>query len=266
MGAVQPEKRACTSSADNDCDGRPDNTIDSVCQCANGTSQVCQSHPGNDGKGPCHAGSQNCAIAADGSSSAWGTCTGSVGPAANDTCDQGNDANCNGSPNEVCACINTTTQPCVACGTQTCASGAWGTCAGQPTFAIGELRYPMPNSPGLGLPNPAEYDTSTAGTVVDKVTGLTWQQPISSSTFLQSAASTYCAGLGVGWRLPSLIELVTIVEYTRSPSVDAVAFPGTPSAPFVTSTSAGGPWFVDFQMGKPYLDTTGMGARVRCVR
>jgi hypothetical protein len=31
--------------------------------------------------------------------------------------------------------------------------------------------WPAPNSPGLGLPNAQDYDVSTAGVVVDKVTG-----------------------------------------------------------------------------------------------
>src|SRR5438876_9048590 len=94
-GAVFAAARDCTSTLDNDCDGHPDNTTDAVCACASGT-QACGQHPGQDGKGRCKAGSQTCVVAADKKSSAWGTCSGSVGPASADGCDATNDDNCNG--------------------------------------------------------------------------------------------------------------------------------------------------------------------------
>jgi hypothetical protein len=126
MGAVNKGARDCTSANDNDCDGKPDNTIDLVCTCASGTSQACGAHPGADGKGPCKAGTQACVISADKTTSAWGACSGSVGPAGADTCASGNDDNCNGTPNESCACINkVTTRSCGYCndGKQTCTDG-----------------------------------------------------------------------------------------------------------------------------------------------
>jgi hypothetical protein len=130
-GSVGPGSRNCTSAADNDCDGKADNTIDTVCQCASG-SRACNTHPGKDGKGPCKAGSQSCQIAPDFKTSVWSACSGDVGPAASDTCDPGNDANCSGTANDGCACVNGTTRHCGNCGTQSCASGAWGaTCSTQ---------------------------------------------------------------------------------------------------------------------------------------
>jgi hypothetical protein len=36
-----PEPRDCTSELDNDCDGRPDNTVDDTCRCVMGTSEPC---------------------------------------------------------------------------------------------------------------------------------------------------------------------------------------------------------------------------------
>lgn len=98
--------RDCTSSADNDCDGKPDSMLDGVCQCAPGQQQTCGAHPGYDGKGACKAGTQKCEISADRTSSRYGACVGSVGPAAADSCAvQGNDANCNGVPNQGCSCV-----------------------------------------------------------------------------------------------------------------------------------------------------------------
>jgi hypothetical protein len=37
QGAVFPAPRNCASAQDNDCDGRPDNTLDNVCECSQGT-------------------------------------------------------------------------------------------------------------------------------------------------------------------------------------------------------------------------------------
>jgi hypothetical protein len=138
VGAVQAVARDCTSPADNDCDGAPDNTVDAVCGCSSGATRVCNAHAGKDGNGPCKAGSQSCVVAADKKSSAWGACTGAVGPAAADTCDATNDNNCNGIPHDSCTCVNGTTRACGPSatgickpGTQTCVNATWGTsCTG----------------------------------------------------------------------------------------------------------------------------------------
>ncbi len=93
-GAQQPLPRDCTSSMDNDCDGVPDNTMDAVCQCEPiGGTAACQGHQ-QDGTGVCHAGSQTCTAAANNTSSAYGACSGSVGPSP-EICD-GLDNDCNG--------------------------------------------------------------------------------------------------------------------------------------------------------------------------
>jgi hypothetical protein len=141
VGAVSAAARDCTSAADNNCDGMPDNTIDAVCACPSGGTQACGQHPNKDGNGPCKAGSQTCVVAADKKSSAWGTCTGSVGPAPADTCGLTDDQNCNGIPHDSCACTNGDVQPCgpPAIGickpsTHVCAGGTWPTtCPGAVT-------------------------------------------------------------------------------------------------------------------------------------
>ena len=43
--------------------------------------------------------------------------------------------------------------------------------------------WPMPNAHVAGLPNPHDYDMSTAGVVADRITGLRWQRHL-SNTFL----------------------------------------------------------------------------------
>jgi hypothetical protein len=138
VGAVFSASRNCSSNQDNDCDGRPDNTVDNVCTCLVGSSQACGTHPGRDGNGQCQAGSQRCEARSNNTTSTFGNCTGSVGPALQDTCASGNDGNCNGVLNEGCACVNGQTRACgpdtdvglCQRGTQTCVNGFFGSCQG----------------------------------------------------------------------------------------------------------------------------------------
>lgn len=84
----------------------------------------------------------------------------------------------------------------------------------------------MPNPAVTGLPHPASYDTtSIAGVVIDKVTGLMWQ-----GSYELSALAANCARLSLGgyhdWRVPTEIELYSLVDYThQNPVIDTVAFP-----------------------------------------
>jgi hypothetical protein len=78
--------------------------------------------------------------------------------------------------------------------------------------------------------------------VTDSVTGLYWQRTPPSQTYSQIGAETYCQSLslgafGSGWRLPTIMELVSIVDYSRySPAIDQNAFPGTVSGIFWSSS------------------------------
>jgi hypothetical protein len=123
-----------------------------------------------------------------------------------------------------------------------------------------------------------------SGVVTDTVTGLTWQQIPPGSGYPWSgaggpgSAQAYCQSLHLGgftsgWRLPSVKELVSIVDvYQGSPAVDPSAFPNTATErPYWTSTlnaiTAGGAWAVDFSTGAPnYYVTTSTSLNVRCVR
>lgn len=49
--------------------------------------------------------------------------------------------------------------------------------------------------------------------VRDGYTGLTWQADGSDTYMNHAAAEKYCAALGPGWRLPTLAELRTLVDY-----------------------------------------------------
>ena len=69
------------------------------------------------------------------------------------------------------------------------------------------------------------YDVLTDRTVYDKVTKLTWEGLVDNRTVPQEEAARYCANkAGGGWRLPTLLELISLVDVTipSGPMVFAV--------------------------------------------
>lgn len=135
--------------------------------------------------------------------------------------------------------------------------------------------WPMPNPPSTGLPHPQDYDTSMPDVVRDNVTGLLWQRSTFPAGYNWNDANAACAdltlgGLG-GWRLPRLVELVSLVDFTRAdPAIDTDAFPGTASAEFwvveTDLTIPGLGWYVYFLNGGAYggNDVSDI-QQVRCV-
>jgi hypothetical protein len=151
-----------------------------------------------------------------------------------------------------------------------------GSAAVDPT-AFTWAEWPMPNPASLGLPNAQSYDTTSfAGVVIDSITSLQWQQAVDENSYTFADASTYCAGLtltGGGWRLPSRIEVLSLVDYTSpNPYIDTNAFPDTPAEIFWTSSAfAGDPtfaWHVNFKFGNGFADKSEktLTHRTRCIR
>jgi hypothetical protein len=133
---------------------------------------------------------------------------------------------------------------------------------------------------------PGRY-TISSDIAFDTKTMLAWQRSIPTGLVTWDSARTYCTALsllGSGWRLPTVKELLTIVDVTRqNPTIDLRAFPGTPATapnagedwgPFWTSTEvAGDPsltmWVVNFYNGYPIAGSYGLKSAlnyVRCVR
>jgi len=172
--------------------------------------------------------------------------------------------------------------PCGSIGQRCCASGD---CPGGlnllcngPTAGRCISPWPswrMPNPSSAGLPNPADYDTSSAGVVVDRVTRLMWQRAV-DTIFDWVGAQQHCTDLRLGgyddWRLPSRIELVTIVDFTkRIPAFDTTVFANQIGDwTWTSSPIAGAPgyaWYVDFGTGEASWSTFGSYFYdVRCVR
>jgi hypothetical protein len=138
--------------------------------------------------------------------------------------------------------------------------------------------WPMPNPADSGLVNPADYDIKTGmGIVIDNVTKLTWQRDVDPGMFSWSGAKAYCNGLDFAgfsdWRLPTAIELISLVDFTKAspgPTIDGIAFPGTPADWFWTATPLVGvptaAWSVTFDTGDTSYNTISDTWRVRCVR
>jgi hypothetical protein len=94
--------------------------------------------------------------------------------------------------------------------------------------------WPIPNPPSVALPHPQVYDTTTTpGIVRDEVTYLQWQASSDGAFRDWNDAVNYCNSLataGGGWRLPSRIELFSILDYTEQPWINSTSFGSLPDA------------------------------------
>lgn len=118
---------------------------------------------------------------------------------------------------------------------------------------------------------------STAMTVTDTVTGLTWQRTAPTMTYDWDDGLSYCSSLSLGnlssgWRLPQVKELISIVDYsTDVPSIDSTAFPSTTSGEFWTNelsanaNESGYWWEVNFDYGVQGTEAPQTLLSVRCV-
>jgi len=89
----------------------------------------------------------------------------------------------------------------------------------------------------------ARFVASTTGgisTKLDSATGLVWQLGVGPQLVDQSDAASYCQGLSGNFRLPSIKEMQTIIDYTVAspgPTVNA-AFPApNPASYYYWSSS-----------------------------
>ncbi len=123
------------------------------------------------------------------------------------------------------------------------------------------------------------YDRSSVGVVKDNATGLEWQDNYSDNGGSIKYANwqgalDYCSVLGLdggGWRLPSIEELETSLDYGKyNPSVTENIFEHISSLDYWSSTAYANDtshaWSVNFQSG--YFSTLDKlyGTYVRCVR
>lgn len=145
--------------------------------------------------------------------------------------------------------------------------------------ALFGVLFALPVSADAPIDQYANFDSYTRF-IKDNYTKLTWERPVApypdAMTFTK--AQDHCTALGTGYRLPTLKELLTIVdedphyEYEGTQNVlhyiDQSAFPKTPAKAFWTSSmrDASHAWTVDFGSGQTDpADTGATVAYVRCV-
>jgi hypothetical protein len=139
-----------------------------------------------------------------------------------------------------------------------------------------------------GANAPSGRYTVSGGTVYDTKTKLTWQQtsPLAAYAISAGAAANYCAGLsstlgGSGWRLPTVKELLSIIDYSQLTN-GRLMLPGMATDPAFLYTGAPLPivwsstpsaqnpltaaWTVDFSQGATLVNPDGNQNAVRCVR
>jgi len=110
------------------------------------------------------------------------------------------------------------------------------------------------------------------GTITDLRTGLMWEQAGSDTKYNHQGAMTRCHDLTLAghadWRLPTVQELISIVDYERrGPAIDptfkAAAFYYWSATSFTLPFNA---WFVDFLGGNVFFDGKSLDFSVRAVR
>jgi hypothetical protein len=140
--------------------------------------------------------------------------------------------------------------------------------------------------------NPMSYTDNGDGTILDNVTGRTWQKCSmgqsgancatgSAALYSWTNAVNVCGNLslaGTGWRLPTDLELMTIVHYgiSSGPMIETIYFPATiagtywSSTTYAPSTVPGSydalAWSVSFSLGRVAADDKTWTMYVRCVR
>jgi hypothetical protein len=120
---------------------------------------------------------------------------------------------------------------------------------------------------------PPGHYTVTGSTVLDNKTTLTWQLATSALAFAD--APGYCSGLTPQktWRVPTLKELLTLVDFSvasPNPTVDKTFSASIPSDnPGFWSANEANPvsaWYVDFSSGSWTIDDPSYAYNVRCVK
>lgn len=124
-------------------------------------------------------------------------------------------------------------------------------------------------------PSDSRFTTAFTGAVLDKNTGLVWEQAPDATTRSWFVATDYCVnrivGGTAGWRLPSVVELKSLQDPSLpAPFVPASVFTGVQSAFYWSATTNAElptfAWNVNFLFGG--VGGTGKASDFRawCVR
>ncbi|MBI4821120.1 MAG: DUF1566 domain-containing protein [Deltaproteobacteria bacterium] len=116
--------------------------------------------------------------------------------------------------------------------------------------------------------------STTTDVALDTVKDLHWQRVQSSSSYTWTNAIAYCDSLVLGgysdWRLPTVMELMSIMDYGRTPKVNPTLFPNTSAtttwtiAPYAQNPELA--WLILFDSGLVGTGYKTSPRAVRCVR
>lgn len=142
------------------------------------------------------------------------------------------------------------------------------------TQPVSWAKFRMPNYAEDGGPNVnvvAAYQDLGGGALKDPVSGLVWQKTASSGKTWDEAQAL-CTG---NWRLPSRIELVTLLDLSRSGAKFSAQFDGPPASYWTFShvrevrervlVTTDQYWAVDFSEGGVKKIGASSTAAVRCI-
>jgi hypothetical protein len=220
----------------------------------------------------CSLDSDGCAYKSASATCANGACTGDPGTAS--CCTN--------------ACVDGATQCLSVTSLQTCAPVANGcTVTSMADCSTGLVcerggipgcvdpnwaEWPMPNMAvdSGGAPNIASYTDNGDGSISDNITGLMWQKDPTTDGWADGI--NYCATLNLAghadWRMPSFIELLSLVDYNSSPTLNQTYFPKVNDYVW-SSTLTGGSTDrigLDPSEGQVFESNLTFPAQVLCVR
>lgn len=132
---------------------------------------------------------------------------------------------------------------------------------------------------GLSVFLLADFTRDVNGIVTDNTTALQWQDDYSDNgnlikETLWEDAIGYCEKLvldGIGWRLPNINELKTIIDDTKNVLTIPSTFTKTDTSTYWSSTTYDATktiaWTVEFNKGRSFRNNSKTGShKVRCVR
>ncbi|MBM4311788.1 MAG: DUF1566 domain-containing protein [Deltaproteobacteria bacterium] len=129
---------------------------------------------------------------------------------------------------------------------------------------------PVVTTPAASI---ARYSNLGNGIILDKTTGLMWQQVTKPQKFTWEEAKKYCADLSLGgysdWYLPTQQQLESLVDLRFNPTINISFFPDTQASDYWSYThneSIRKACLVDFSDGDSYFSYKSGKAYVRAVR
>jgi hypothetical protein len=123
-----------------------------------------------------------------------------------------------------------------------------------------------------GEVTPPRFTEYGDGTALDNLTGLVWEEPLTFDLSLPDARER-CSDLGGGWRLPSLVELMS-VNFSNEAPLETAYWDGVPlwtSSTYVEAPPSQPGVYVLYEgedaMTQPYYgENVPAVAKSRCVR